>query len=89
MTAREQIDSWAASPNDELFVSFAFLKEPRTVQRMRAGDARALLERSICHATSVRTGEALGVPCVLIEGAGPRSGGLPYRVILAAVASFR
>ncbi len=70
MTAIEQIQAWAQTPNSEIFVGLGYGDNPYQVRRVKARELATGFQR-IAKSNSARVEAINGVCCVVVELAMP------------------
>jgi hypothetical protein len=86
MTVMEQLATWAATPEREMFVGVSSGDNPYQVQRIKIRDV-TLLQR-IAESSSARAEAIRGVHCVVVELPMPDAPDAMCRVVLSPVEPF-
>jgi hypothetical protein len=87
MTVSEQLTTWAATPDGEIFVGVGYRGNPYQVQRIKTRDLAVRFQR-IAESNAARVAAIRGIPCVVVEIATPWGLLSPCRVILSPVEPF-
>jgi hypothetical protein len=88
MTASEQLATWAATPDREMFVGVSAGDNPYQVKRFKVRDVIIVGLQRLAESNSARAEVIRGVDCVVVELAMPDAPETSCRVVLSPVEPF-